>query len=78
MSKKKIIQASEIGTYVFCPRAWGLEQLGYRSQNRQAMEAGTHYHHAIGQRERLTRLLTVLLIIVLLCLLTLLIRHLLK
>lgn len=54
MAQKKIT-ASEIGLYAFCPRAWTLKQLGYKSGNLNRMEAGTRYHDAFGRRLRLNR-----------------------
>lgn len=63
--RNKLISASEIGTYAFCPRAWALKQLGYPSDNRKQMDSGTKYHHDFGTRQRLIRILWVLVLIIL-------------
>lgn len=93
MNDKKLISASEIGFYTFCPRAWALQQLDYESDNQWEMEAGKEFHRIIGEQElekesetrekrirsqRISHLLTVLTVIVLLCLIFIMIRIVLK
>ena len=73
-----LINASEIGTYCFCPRAWVLEQRGYRSVNRKALDEGAEFHRKYGRRERLIRDLKILTAILILFLLVLLLRMLLR
>ena len=93
MNDKKFINASDIGIYTFCPRAWALQQLDYESDNQWQMEAGKEFHRIVGEQElekesesrekrvhnqRITHLLTVLTAIVLLCLISIIIRIVLK
>ena len=78
MPRKNTITASEIGTYVFCPRARALQKRGYRSENRQALQEGSGYHRAFGVRDRAVRILQVLLILIILCALYFLIRGILQ
>lgn len=78
MPQKHTITASEIGTYVFCPRARALQKRGYRSENRQAMQEGSDHHRNFGVRDRAVRILQVLLILVMLCALYFLIRGILQ
>lgn len=38
------IKASEIGTYIFCERAWWYQKQGYSSSNTRELAAGTSAH----------------------------------
>ena len=78
MSRKPYINASEIGTYLYCRRAWALRKLGYASTNQKDLDRGNEFHHAFGKRERMLQALCVLIIIVLVILLAFLFRILFK
>ena len=45
----KTIRASEIGTYVFCQRAWWFHKSGYEPQNQSEMASGVELHEKHGQ-----------------------------
>ena len=93
MDEKGIISASEIGTYIFCPRAWALEQLDYEPDNQYEMDAGKEIHKEFGEKElerissegqayaknkRMLRFLSKVILIVAVCLVLLFVRLILK
>ena len=68
----KIIRASEIGSYLYCARAWWYHQQGIESTNQAEMTAGTELHRQHGRAvitSGLTRTLAVILLLVALALL---------
>jgi hypothetical protein len=44
------VNASEIGTYVFCSKAWKLSQIGAPSQNTSEQGAGSEWHAAHSEQ----------------------------
>ncbi len=68
----KTIRASEIGSYLFCARAWWYQQQGVESSNQAELTSGTELHRQHGRRviaSGLTRLLAVILLLAALVLL---------
>jgi len=68
----KSIRASEIGSYLYCARAWWYQQKGIPSSNQAEMIAGTELHHRHGRQvlaSSLTRILALILLLVALALL---------
>jgi len=45
----KILRASEIGTYVYCQRAWWYQQKGAASENQAELAAGSALHERHGR-----------------------------
>jgi len=69
----RTIRASEIGTYLYCRRAWWYRKQGVDSVNESELAAGTSLHRAHGRTvlaSGLTRMLGLLLLLVALILLT--------
>jgi CRISPR/Cas system-associated exonuclease Cas4 (RecB family) len=66
------LRASEIGSYLFCRRAWWYRFQGFEPQNKAELAAGTALHHAHGRKvlaASLLRLLAVIFILIALALL---------
>jgi CRISPR/Cas system-associated exonuclease Cas4 (RecB family) len=40
----RLIRASEIGTYLYCQRAWWYRKEGYSPENEKELAAGTEVH----------------------------------
>jgi CRISPR/Cas system-associated exonuclease Cas4 (RecB family) len=63
----KSIRASEVGTFLFCARAWWYRQKGVESTNQAEMTTGTELHRLHGRQvitSTLTRTLALILLLV--------------
>jgi CRISPR/Cas system-associated exonuclease Cas4 (RecB family) len=68
----RAIRASEIGSYLFCARAWWYRLQGIEPENQAELTAGAELHRAHGRRvisAGFTRALALLLLLVALVLL---------
>jgi CRISPR/Cas system-associated exonuclease Cas4 (RecB family) len=68
----RTIRASEVGTYLYCARAWWYRQQGIESANQAEMISGTELHRQHGRTviaSGLTRVLAIILLLVALALL---------
>ncbi|MCF6277604.1 MAG: hypothetical protein L3J16_02500 [Anaerolineales bacterium] len=62
----KVIRSSEIGSYLYCRRAWWYRKKGFKSENQARMDAGTAMHKKHGRQvvaAALTRTLAVILLL---------------
>jgi hypothetical protein len=71
----KTIRASEIGSYLFCARAWAYRQQGVESSNQVEMTAGTELHRRHGRTVIASGLLRILAVLLLLVALVLLVTY---
>ena len=55
-----IIRASEIGTYLYCRRAWWYRKRGIESENQAELATGTDLHLQHGRKVMAAGLLQVL------------------
>lgn len=63
----KPIRASEIGSFLYCARAWWYQQKGVQSSNQAEMTAGTELHRIHGRQvlaSGFTRTLALILLLV--------------
>ena len=68
----RTIRASEVGSFIFCARAWWYNQQGVESSKKAEMLGGTELHHQHGRQviaAHLTRTLALILLLVALLLL---------
>jgi CRISPR/Cas system-associated exonuclease Cas4 (RecB family) len=68
----RTIRASEVGSYIYCARAWWYHQQGIESTNQAEMTAGTELHRLHGRQviaSSLTRTLALILLLAALVLL---------
>lgn len=63
----KVIRSSDIGSYLYCRRAWWYRKRGVKSENQAEMTAGTKMHEYHGRQvvaSGLTRTLAVIILMV--------------
>jgi len=66
------IRASEIGSYIYCARAWWYRRQGWEAENQTELTAGTELHRAHGRNviaAGFTRALALILLLAALALL---------
>ncbi len=45
-----VIRSSDIGSYLYCRRAWWYRKQGFESENQAELAAGTELHHKHGRQ----------------------------
>jgi hypothetical protein len=69
----KTIRASELGTYLYCARAWSYDRQGFDSTNQTEMNSGTELHRQHGRKVLASNLVRTVALILFLVALTLLV-----
>ena len=72
----KVIRVSEIGTYLYCCRAWWYRRQGVESENQTELATGTELHRQHGRKVLAAGLLRTLGLLLLLTALVLLVAYL--
>ena len=49
---KRTVRASEIGSFIYCQRAWWYQRQGFEPINRSELAAGSEFHNAHASRAR--------------------------
>lgn len=75
-SNMRTIRASEIGTYLYCQRAWGYFKSGLEPQNQAELASGTRLHEQHGRQVALVSALRLLAYLLLLAALVLFVAYL--
>jgi hypothetical protein len=47
---RKVIRASDIGSYLYCRRSWWYRLQGYTPENQAAFEQGSQFHQGHGRQ----------------------------
>ena len=68
----KTLRASEIGSYLYCARAWWYQRNGVESSNQAGMDTGSELHRQHGRQVLISTLMRVAAFILLLAALILL------
>jgi len=56
----RTLRASELGSYLYCQRAWWYQRQGMESRNLAEMAGGTQLHRAHGRRVVISGLMRIL------------------
>lgn len=56
----RVIKASELGSFLYCQRAWWYQLQGEPSANQSAMDAGTQAHQNHARKVKLVPVLILL------------------
>ena len=67
----RTLRASEIGSYLYCRRAWWYQLKGHESQNKTELAAGTSLHRQHGRMVFVTGAIRILAMLALLAALSL-------
>jgi len=57
---KRTVRASEIGSFIFCRRAWWYQRQDEETLNQAELAAGSHFHSAHAGRARMIGTLKVI------------------
>lgn len=69
------IRASEIGSFLYCARAWWYQRQGIDSSNQVEMTAGSKLHHQHGRKVMASGLMRTLAVVLLMAALMMLVSY---
>ena len=73
--RMKVIRSSDIGSYLYCRRAWMYRKQGFESENQAELASGTELHRVHGRKVMAAGLLRTLGFLLLLVALVLLVTY---
>ena len=71
----QVIRSSDIGTYLYCRRAWWYRRQGFESENQAELASGTELHRKHGRKVLASGLMRTLGFLLLLLALVLLVAY---
>lgn len=69
------IRASEIGSYLYCARAWWYQRRGFKSSNQTELTAGTKLHQQHGRKLMASGLMRIAALVLLMSALMILVSY---
>ena len=57
---KRTVRASEIGSFIYCQRAWWYQRRGFEPINRNELAAGSEFHNTHASKARSVILIRIL------------------
>ena len=57
---RRTVRASEIGSFIYCQRAWWYQRQGFEPINRAELAAGSEFHNNLADQARTAIVISVL------------------
>jgi hypothetical protein len=66
---KRTVRASEIGSFIYCQRAWWYQRQGFEPMNRNELAAGSEFHSSHNVKTRSVILMRVIALVLMIAVL---------